>query len=288
MDVSGIDQFLEQWEMNARDIQWRVILTPTPWEWKTLACRLAAGLGLDSIGHDGGTGTVSPHPGRLRHPLEGGCWGLRWRTGPSPKARSRCSETPISPCSIGRWAFGEGGPEALIFAQTGGPPIFGEAEQAALKGAVVESLGVAGLGMANWTPRLAQEEGGASVFLGTVWHQPEPQQLFELPAPVGVCFKASREAAGQGGCGHTGGIRSGVHRPAAGSQADWRQGILCRRGHFLADAKLRAKGGVEGRAGIGGLHQPAVWREGQLLYSAVCGIPTPSDVGPSARARLRP
>ena len=61
MDVSGIDQFLEQWEMNARDIQWRVILTLTPWEWKTLACRLAAGLGLDSIGHDGGTGTVSPH-----------------------------------------------------------------------------------------------------------------------------------------------------------------------------------------------------------------------------------
>ena len=60
------------------------------------------------------------------------------------------------PHTIGRWAFGEGGPEALIFAQTGGPPILGEAEQAALKGAVVESLGAAGMGMANWTPRLAQ------------------------------------------------------------------------------------------------------------------------------------
>ena len=42
-------------------------------------------------------------------------------------------------------------------------------------------------------------EGGASVCLGMLWPQPVPQQLLELPAPIGVCFQASQEAAAEGG-----------------------------------------------------------------------------------------
>ena len=32
MGVKGMDQFLEQWEMNARDLHRRMILAPTPRE----------------------------------------------------------------------------------------------------------------------------------------------------------------------------------------------------------------------------------------------------------------
>ena len=56
------------------------------------------------------------------------------------------------PHTIGRWAaaFGEGGPAALIFEQTGGSPAFGEAQQAELKAAVRELPAEAGIGAANW------------------------------------------------------------------------------------------------------------------------------------------
>ena len=57
----------------------------------------------------------------------------------------------------------------------------------------------AGIKLANWSLRQAQEEGGAAVCLGTVRHRDEPQQLFELPAPLGIRPEASQEALGQGG-----------------------------------------------------------------------------------------
>ena len=57
---------------------------------------------------------------------------------------------------------------------------------------------MAGIELANWTLRQAQEEGGPSVCLGAIQHQPEPQRLPELSAPVGVRLEASQEAAGQG------------------------------------------------------------------------------------------
>ena len=54
------------------------------------------------------------------------------------------------PHTIGRWAsaFGEGGPAALIFEQTGGspPPL---AQQEELKGAVQQSPAAAGIELAN-------------------------------------------------------------------------------------------------------------------------------------------
>ena len=90
MGVREMDRFLEQWEMGVKDVHRRLILAPTPRERalrqaQGLARRLAAGPRLDRLGHGGGAGTGPP---------------------------------------IGRWesAFGEGGPAALIFEQTGGPP----------------------------------------------------------------------------------------------------------------------------------------------------------------------
>ena len=55
------------------------------------------------------------------------------------------------PNTIGRWAaaFGEGGPAALIFEQTGGSPL-GETQQAELKAAVQELPEQAGIELSNW------------------------------------------------------------------------------------------------------------------------------------------
>ena len=77
---------LEQWEMDAKALRRRMILAPTPRErerWYAVWL-LAQGW---TAGHGGGAGAGSPH-------------------------------------TIGRWAsaFGEGGPAALIFEQTGGSP----------------------------------------------------------------------------------------------------------------------------------------------------------------------
>ena len=41
---------------------------------------------------------------------------------------------------------------------------------------------IAGIELANWTLRQAQEEGGPSVCLGAIQHQREPQRLPELSA----------------------------------------------------------------------------------------------------------
>ena len=79
------------------------------------------------------------------------------------------------------------------------PPALDETQQAELKAAVQELPEQAGIELANWSLRQAQEEGGAAVCPETVWHRVVPQQLFELSAPLGICPEASQEAPAQGG-----------------------------------------------------------------------------------------
>ena len=86
MGVREIDRFLEQWEKNVRDVHRQTVLAPTPRErerWQTIWL-LAQG----------------------------------WTASATAEALER------DPHTIGRWAaaFGEGGPEGLIFEQTGGSP----------------------------------------------------------------------------------------------------------------------------------------------------------------------
>ena len=83
--VREIERFLEQWQMDARDLRRRMILAPTPREreqWYALL--LARG----------------------------------WTASTTAETLER------DPHTIGRWvgAFGEGGPRALIFEQSGAPP----------------------------------------------------------------------------------------------------------------------------------------------------------------------
>ena len=85
MGVREMDRFLERWQMDARDLRRRMILSPTPRErerWYALL--LAQG----------------------------------WTAAATAETLER------DPHTIGRWAaaFGDGGPAALIFEQSGGSP----------------------------------------------------------------------------------------------------------------------------------------------------------------------
>ena len=84
--VREINQSLERWEMNAKDVHRRMILAPTPRE-------------------------------RVR-------WHAVWLLAQDWTASATAEALERDPHTIGRWAaaFGEGGPVALIFEQTGGSP----------------------------------------------------------------------------------------------------------------------------------------------------------------------
>ena len=126
LGMREISEILEQWGMDVRDLPRRLILAPTPRErerWYAISL-LAKG----------------------------------WTATGVAEALER------DPHTIGRWAaaFGEGGPAALIFEQSGGsPPVLGERQQAAggTEGGSPRVAGAAGIGLANWTLRQAQEKG---------------------------------------------------------------------------------------------------------------------------------
>ena len=86
MDVREMERFLEQWQMDAKALRRRMILTPTPRERERWYAILLLAPG--------------------------------WTAAATAEALER------DPHTIGRWAsaFGEGGPAALIFEQTGGSP----------------------------------------------------------------------------------------------------------------------------------------------------------------------
>ena len=145
MGVREIDRFLEQWQMDARDLHRRLILAPPPRERalrqaQEMARHLAAGPRMDGLGYGAGLGTGSD--------------------------------------TIGRWAaaFGEGGPAALICEHSGGSP---RPWQDATKGVKGSGARVACHGR-HRTGQL-ELEGDSSVCLGAIRHQPEPQRLPELP-----------------------------------------------------------------------------------------------------------
>ena len=86
MGVREIERFLEQWQLEARDLRRRMIVAPTPRERERWCAMLMLAQG--------------------------------WTASTTAEALER------DPHTIGRWAaaFGEGGPAALIFELTGSPP----------------------------------------------------------------------------------------------------------------------------------------------------------------------
>ena len=86
MGVREIERSLERWDMGVKDVQRRMILAPTPRERERWYAMLLLAQGLT--------------------------------------ATATAEALERDPHTIGRWAsaFGEGGPRALIFEQTGGSP----------------------------------------------------------------------------------------------------------------------------------------------------------------------
>ena len=86
MGVREIDWSLEQWQMGVKDLRRRMVLAPTPRERERWYAMLLLAQGLT--------------------------------------AAATAEALERDPHTIGRWAaaFGEGGPAALIFEQTGGSP----------------------------------------------------------------------------------------------------------------------------------------------------------------------
>ena len=86
LGMGEIDRFLEQWEMDVPSVHRRLILVPTPRE-------------------------------RER-------WHAIWLLTQGWTAAATAEALERDPHTIGRWAsaFGEGGPAALMFEQTGGSP----------------------------------------------------------------------------------------------------------------------------------------------------------------------
>ena len=114
MGVREMERFLEQWQMDARDLRRRMIRSPTSRERERWYALLLLAQGW--------TGSVTA--GAL---------------GPDPH-------------TICRWAaaFGEGGPAALIFEQAGDPPALCEGQQVALTAAVQGLPSERGIQLANW------------------------------------------------------------------------------------------------------------------------------------------
>ena len=86
MGARDMDRYLEQWQMDAQDLRRRMILAPTPRERERWYAMLLLAQ-----------------------------W---WTASATAEALER------DPHTIGRWvaAFGQGGPKALIFEQSGGSP----------------------------------------------------------------------------------------------------------------------------------------------------------------------
>ena len=120
MGVREIDRFLEQWQMDARDLHRRLILAPPPRERalrqaQEMARHLAAGPRMDGLGYGAGLGTGSAHHRKMGRHL--------WR------GRACCLDFRAV-----RWF----------------PPGLGETQQAELKATVQELPAMAGIELANW------------------------------------------------------------------------------------------------------------------------------------------
>ena len=91
MGVREMGRFLEQWQMDARDLHRRMILAPTPRERER---PLAVDARVDRLGYSRGIGAGSPHHRPVGHCLRRGRAGgfdvraVR-RFPPSPRRRGR-------------------------------------------------------------------------------------------------------------------------------------------------------------------------------------------------------
>ena len=230
MGAREIHRDLEQWEMDGKALRRRMILAPTPRERWYAVWLLAQG----------------------------------W-TAARRRRRWSGTHTPSAPFDKLRRAsaFGEGGPAALIFEQSGGSPL-DETQREELKAAVQELQEQAGIQLANWywkgVRQFVWERFGTSLSrssclnwlhrLGFAFKRPK-KRLFKADEVRRKSF-VEEYAALRDGAGLTGG-----------------KIFFADEAHFRADADLRGKWVLRGEPALVDSTSP---RHGEKAsyYSAVC------------------
>ena len=229
MGVREKERFLEQWRMDATDLRRRMILAPTPRERERWYAILLLAQGLTAAA-----------------------------TAEAPER---------DPHTIGRWAsaFGEGGPAALIFEQTGGsPPALDQAQQEELKGAVEQRPAAAGIQLANWywkvVRQFVSERFGISLCRSSCLNW-----LHRL----GFAFKRPKKRLVKGN-------ESKREAFVAEYAALWEEAqrteariFFADEAHFRADAELRGKWVLKGKPALVDSNSPR-YGEKASYYSAVC------------------
>ena len=232
MGVREIDRSPEQWQMEVKDLRRRLILAPKPRERERWYAILLLAQG--------------------------------WTASATAEALER------DPHTIGRWAsaFGEGGPAALIFEQTGGspppPPALDQAQQEELKEAVEQPPATSGIGLANWywkvVRQFVREQFGLSLCrrscltylrrLGFAFKRPK-KRLLKADEVKREAFVAAYAA---------------LREEAVGSGAKI---FFADEAHFRADAELRGQWVLKGQPALVDSTSPR-YGEKASYYSAVC------------------
>ena len=228
MGAREIDRFLEQWQIGVKDLRRRMLLAPTPRE-------------------------------RER-------WHAVWLLAQGWTASATAEALDRDPHTIGRWAaaFGEGGPAALIFEQSGGSPRprRGVASVAEGGGAGVACHG--GMELANWNWKVVHqfvsERFGISLSrssclnylhrLGFVLKRPK-KRLLKADEGKREAFVAEYSA-----------LADGARRSGA-------KIFFADEAHFRADAELRGKWVLKGESALVDSSSPR-YGEKASYYSAVC------------------
>ena len=206
MSMRGIRPDLEGWQLDLASVRSRMYLAPTPRERERWHALWLLCRGLTASG--------------------------------TAQALGRDAHT------IGRWAaaFGEGGPAALIFEQTGGvPPALGETQQAELTGAVQELPEMSGIEMANWNWKVVRQfvskRFGIGLSRSTCLNYLH-RLGFVLKRPKKRLVKADEQKR-----------EAFVAEYATLSDEAWRTGakiFFADEAHFRADAELRGKWVLKG------------------------------------------
>ena len=229
MGVREIDRCLEQWRMEVKDLRQRMILAPTPRERERWYAVLLLAQG--------------------------------WTAAATAETLER------DPHTIGRWAsaFGEGGPAALIFEQTGGsPPALDQAQQEELKEAVQQPPASSGIGMANWywkvVRRFASERLGIELSRSSCLNWMH-RLGFAFKRPKKRLLKAD-EAKREAFVAEYAVLREEAQRTEA-------RIFFADEAHFRADAELRGKWVLKGQPALVDSTSPR-YGEKANYYSAVC------------------
>ena len=180
MGVREIVRSLERWQMREKDFRRRMILAPTPRERERWYAMLLLAQG--------------------------------WTAAATAEALER------DPHTIGRWAsaFGEGGPAALIFEQTGGSlPALDQAQQTELKGAVQLPPSWSGMEMANWYWKVVRQ-----FVLDRFGISLSRSSCLNWLHRLGFAFKRPKKRLLKADEVQEGGLRGGVRRPMRGGPTD--------------------------------------------------------------------